>query len=293
MGFVETIPGTVSAPTGKLLYNDPIMSGGSLLLFDPTHSLGAFSGMPVDGAVLPNIAWDIAANILGAGNATTLGALAYKAAPTAGASIMERSGKGGLHGLYSTVTTGVAASQDNYLGIKLPPALRDYVWANLDHAFFVSVWMRVTRPEVASAAPQAPAYLAQSTAAYLFHTQSGNVSPMSGAARLGRRSASPILTAVASGQPVFMNVGVNGFTGTAPGTAPGVFFASGAHGPWANYNRPNPLGAILERAYVEDLTVSGRTYAQVDAIDTALQAAAHAAGGRWYGDTYTDPSTFP
>ena len=44
---------------------------------------------------------------------------------------------------------------------------------------------------------------------------------------------------------------------------------------------------------IEDLTVSGRTYAEVDALDYALYQAAFAADGRYHGDTNTDPSTLP
>jgi hypothetical protein len=42
------------------------------------------------------------------------------------------------------------------------------------------------------------------------------------------------------------------------------------------------------------LTVSGRTYAEVDAIDHALYTReVLTPGGRYYGDTYTDPATLP
>jgi len=39
--------------------------------------------------------------------------------------------------------------------------------------------------------------------------------------------------------------------------------------------------------YLEDLTVSGRTYADVDALDNALYTEAFGAGGAYSGDTYT------
>lgn len=52
--------------------------------------------------------------------------------------------------------------------------------------------------------------------------------------------------------------------------------------------------SIFYRAYIEDLTVSGRTYAEVDAIDYALYTKeVLTPGGRYYGDTYTDPATIP
>jgi hypothetical protein len=44
---------------------------------------------------------------------------------------------------------------------------------------------------------------------------------------------------------------------------------------------------ILYRFYLEDLTVSGRSYAEVDAIDYALWQTDFGAGGRFAGDTFT------
>lgn len=65
----------------------------------------------------------------------------------------------------------------------------------------------------------------------------------------------------------------------------------------------NPVGAsgyknnapsfVFYRTYLEDLTLSGRTYAQVSAADLALYNAAFGAGGRYAGDTFTDPATLP
>ena len=55
--------------------------------------------------------------------------------------------------------------------------------------------------------------------------------------------------------------------------------------------RGKPSRAVY-RMYIEDLTVSGRTYAQVDAIDYAqFTKDVLTVGGRYYGDTYTDPTT--
>jgi hypothetical protein len=43
--------------------------------------------------------------------------------------------------------------------------------------------------------------------------------------------------------------------------------------------------------YLEDLTVSGRTYQDVDALDLQAYNIAFGTGGRYYNDTYTDPAT--
>ncbi len=50
---------------------------------------------------------------------------------------------------------------------------------------------------------------------------------------------------------------------------------------------------VYYRFYLEDLTISGRTYAQVEALDKAVFDAAFAAGGRYNGDTWTSPTTLP
>lgn len=295
MGNVMTVPGVISTPSGKLLYNDPIMSRGSLFLFDPTHSLGEFSGVPANADVLPNIAWDTAAEILGSGDATSLGAVAFKSEGTPGAYLHERSGLGGLHGLYSEVTTG-GAGERNYFGVRTPIVLSQYLYSHRANDLFFSAWMRVTRKiGTTSASPQAPFYYAQSTAAYLFHSQSGyGINPTIASGNgLGARGGVNIQSA-AAGTPTIINVGTTALTGTDPGSWPGshAVAAAGAHGAWEGANKLHPLGAIIERVYIEDLTVSGRTYAEVDAIDLALHTQAHAAGGRWYGDTYTNPGSF-
>lgn len=48
---------------------------------------------------------------------------------------------------------------------------------------------------------------------------------------------------------------------------------------------------ILYRIYIEDLSLSGRTYEQVKAIDDAEFAKAFAAGGKFFDDTWNDPAT--
>lgn len=88
----------------------------------------------------------------------------------------------------------------------------------------------------------------------------------------------------------FTNTDINGVTGAPSTFQLGAGMLSSYTG--ATYrNKQNSV--ILYRAYIEDLTVSGRTYAEVDALDYALYQAAFAAGGRYFGDTYTDPVTLP
>ena len=48
---------------------------------------------------------------------------------------------------------------------------------------------------------------------------------------------------------------------------------------------------ILYRFYVEDLTISGRTFDDVSKIDTELHRKAFSEGGCFYNDVYTNPTT--
>lgn len=80
-------------------------------------------------------------------------------------------------------------------------------------------------------------------------------------------------------------IGTTGTTGSAVVDPTGA--GSGA-------NKDKAASWIFRRLYLEDLTVSGRTYDQVAAIDQALYTKeVLTAGGRYYGDTYTNPTTIP
>ncbi len=59
-------------------------------------------------------------------------------------------------------------------------------------------------------------------------------------------------------------------------------------------NKDKADSHIIYRVYLEDLTVSGRTHTDVDAIDYAYYTRqVLTAGGRYYGDTYTNPTSVP
>lgn len=87
-----------------------------------------------------------------------------------------------------------------------------------------------------------------------------------------------------------------GFTWGSSMTVSGIG-ATGATGtaiidPSSTSSNINKSGSwIFYRAYIEDLTVSGRTHAQVYAIDSALFNAAFSVGGRYYNDSFTDPAS--
>ncbi|RQS00227.1 hypothetical protein DIE02_27720 [Burkholderia sp. Bp8991] len=89
----------------------------------------------------------------------------------------------------------------------------------------------------------------------------------------------------------------NNFQGTPPsGTSSMIAVPFGFGQVASQYGdaaRNVDFSAILYRVFLEDLTVSGRTFAAVSALDQSLYNAAFTSGGRYNGDTYTSPSTLP
>ncbi len=291
MGTKITLPETFSATTGKLLLNDEILpASGALMLVDVGHSLGGLGavGVPADLTTVPNIAWDQAAAMVGSGTATTLGAIFNRFDGTN--FNLERTGKGGIHGYLSgNVSTSVG------LTIDMPALIKTYLAANTTADFYISAWDRVTR--VASSAsgvwPMFEGIQRNSSATsnYLGFfdsvTGDGALPPSGNPKRLGAR-----VTAKNSLGNTYRSIAADGWTGTAPTSASEIsdYLALwGAIGPYAGFFNGNtaPPSYILYRLYVENLTVSGRTWAQVDAIDYAMWQRDFGAGGRFAGDTFT------
>jgi hypothetical protein len=79
----------------------------------------------------------------------------------------------------------------------------------------------------------------------------------------------------------------NAWAGTPPPLVANFFYEVGHVGARVGDGTTPAMGpsVVDYRAYVEDLDLSGRTYAQVDNIDFGLYNKAFAVGGRLYGDT--------
>lgn len=255
---------------------------GALLLIDPAHPLTPWSvGIP---ATVPNLF----ADVLDTGAICTL---------TVGGDIndgvkgkVERTTRGALHVIVSKAETLAAGD-----GVKIvPPAdLVTYINANDDHDYYIEVWRRVTRATGADDSQ----YLNLS-GAYANGDGLGSVhsSFWQGSFELGAVADVPSRTVGAyctyKGQS-----GVGSPIGTWPGevavmlagAAPETINASliaTMNGDWES--------TVFMRVYIEDLTVSGRTYEEVSATGQALfSAAVLTSGGRYYGDGWTDPDTIP
>lgn len=309
-----TIPGADFSARGKKFAIDPILppAGGALLLLDFAHPANpaenGSSWLPASGTQsdFHNVAWAQAAAAVGSGTITThavkfdLGTGLSDAA----AGKMERTAKGGFH-MYSRKTTDVTTV---FANIYLNTLARDWLHARTGansteggHKLYVSAWHRLTRRAVtaidgANVSNNRPSvggqYSGTPSSNYNFYY--GDNAGNAGFDSSNIRSASMFTTPV--GGSLMANIGTRGFwAGTKPSGVPSLvsaYVGVGGIYSFAAANRRAAPDRILYRTYVEDLAVSGRTYAQVDAIDQALFAKEmNTVGGRFYNDTWTDPST--
>lgn len=194
--------------------------------------------------------------------------------------------KGGLHVASSrTQMTGSSV----YLSAILPGAIKNYIFANPGHEYFFSHWYYPTA-----------ALLAGFTGPYTFlgkNSGSGNFLASIYRTTSGTTTnfAIPVGTRNTVGMTVerFSNV----WRGTAlsnagPDFLPHLFTFGGPIGAFGpTYANNNAFSAVLYRLYLEDLTVSGRTFATVGGLDDLAYSYAFGAGGRFNGDSYTAPAT--
>lgn len=279
---------------------DKLETVGSLALLELAHSSNPFSGVPQAGDIIPNILWNqlSAARVAGGLAASTATTSAFKRTTANGSTASgndvsgktksERTTKGGLHAIISQ--TACTNSSDQVIVISGGADLASYIDAFPSHKYYVSIWDRLTRAALSSEPAESQISLSpSSTASYLYAMRSATILG-------GGEGTSQVPSNPATLGNRFRAAGITAATGT--GTAVCYPFAVGATGPYystgVNSYTNKAASRVLYRWYLEDLTVSGRTYAQVLAADYALYQQAFGVGGRYYDDTLpTDPSTIP
>jgi hypothetical protein len=249
--------------------------------------------VPSDGALFPNIAYDQAKVLIPAGNATTLGAT-YNEFGSFGSGLgKERTDKGGLH--IATRHNG-DLSNNVGAGIRVGTSIAQYIQDNPDNDYFFSIWNNITRPHVTvnSSVPAPVASIYNSSNAtsdnlFSINVKDGVVFP-SPNDRLGAYEHQDFSQSGAN----LHNVGISDFTGTAANisTLTVLWGAISAWGYFVSQSDDATPSSALYRIYLEDLTVSGRTYAEVHALDLALfTKEVLNTGGKYHNDTFTAPAT--
>lgn len=277
MGTLNIIPGaSFPASIPKIPLVDGLESSGSLLLVEPGHSSNPWYQMPVTRAEVPNLLRSTADKVTGKKTANPV--LTWAA--TDGKARVVRTRRGGVHIANNTAAAGY---NDCLFNVDMPNDVADYIAANYTHRYFASVWMHTTAPMDASLPKDTLAVLNMQTET-VFGIQFNN----SIGARYGLNVRTPFNFAEAVG-PYRLNAEMSGLKDMAPKVAPfmkqSVFQGGNRMLPGVS-NAGKTGSYVFYRTYLEDLTVSGRSYAQLEALDAALYAQAFGPGGRYYGDSY-------
>ncbi|MDY0891889.1 hypothetical protein [Frigoribacterium sp. CFBP9030] len=278
---------------------------GALLLVEPQSPYRPWGpGVPASGAAVPNVAGATASRLLNVAPSAVQPTVDYQGISSTSSTkgLLQRTGKGGMHAIMST--TVAPASGDGFR-VRVPTAILNYIATNPTNDIYVSLWGRITRLSEAALVWSAIALTASPSATNLLYAfgNDGNTFPTSSPPRLGARrdppnswrpSYNPNLTP----RPFILNAAFANNSGTIDATRGSKLFAVGAHGaanePFAGPSAASQqVSGALYRYYMEDLTVSGRTYAQVDKLDSDLYVKeVLTAGGRYFDDTYTQPGGY-
>lgn len=294
-GLRLTIPRPSLDTSAPRLYDDLLMSKGSLVLLEPGKTLNA-GQVPVVGNLFTNLAASTAELVTGvSGNKLDYTVYTERGFESTD-HIVERTSKGGLH--VAVQQDGPSNPNGAIWGLMGDEAFTSHFGKFPKHAYYVSAWTRPTRfsRKVAAGNNQNLIYIAAPNESA--GTMYGNVT-IAAVANNGESSMNSPLPV--SSVPRFM-----GRTAIAMelGKDHYIDYAFDIRDWVAPVNRvvnrirwqegSNTGGGgqswILYRYYIEDLTVSGRTYNEVSAIDKALYAKAFGIGGRYADDTYTSPT---
>jgi hypothetical protein len=275
--------GTVSAQaTLAALSNTQLLVNGSLVLFDPSDPVNPWVAL---GAAPPNLAATFADATIGGSSA-----LVYANTMVSPGGTVERSTKGGLHFIVSQ-TAGISAQ---LASVQRSSVMATYLLANPTHDMYLGVSFKNTR---LCGTPGQSTY-------YPYKVSKASTVSGDGYIAIGTQTSTGASIAVpTTSDPhriaVDLTTGPDGqvhatiattdaqagftttmHTGLIIGGAPSAGFVNQVQ------------SHLVWRYYLEDLTVSGRSYSQVYAIDHALHIKeVLTTGGRYYGDTYSNPAS--
>ena len=254
---------------------------GALLLVDPTHPYAPWGEVPfTNNTKLVNVASESMGELNAAESRPNI-VTGAGWANNGVVGLVNRTTKGGLHVMRPHVSPGVSGTR---FDVITGPAFASYANSNLEHSYFLAFWGRITRRWLPTTANVATHCGDDSglTKPSLF-TRYGPGRTTNPATTLGSYSEGANFTE----DPetfIYQDVAVAALTGT--------------QSYWnvlnSGYTSAARQGSshILYGMYLEDLTVSGRTYGQAHAAiyGKAVQDVL-TPGGRYYGDTWTDPAT--
>lgn len=260
---------------------DILLGAGTLISIEPGHPTNGWEGVPAHNTAVPNLAAAQCNALVGTGAAD----LTFQNEFTTAEGIVELSGKGGLH-VIKKQAGGQTAGRA--VRISMSTALRAYLAAHPTHDIYISWWGKRTRAGLPGSVIR---YIAKisGTGSGQF-TAAVGVNPIlapgagvpSDARRLG-------YTDNHGSDLYFIALASTGTSSDFGGTVHPNVFLDGLITSGDFAVSPSFLTYALT---VDVLTVSGRTFQQLEALDHALYTAmVRTPGGKYYDDTYTDPAT--
>lgn len=259
-----------------------LLTNGSLIFLDAKNVNNAtnFGDFNVE-----NLAFNNALQLIPNGNNNTLN-LILTGNP-GGNVLTELTSKNGFHGIY----TGTNGSGER----KFEPQsdLKTYLNNNANHDFFMSLSHRITRPIGESGTSTNATYsgLTKKDYACLWAFDAIQDLPPNGNALRKNFEKVGNDTSV---NLVYRSMQVGGGVYTtwipfADGFEHFPIWKVGDNSNWEVDKSKRRPCHILYQFYLEDLTVSGRTFEEVNNIMKTRHNKIHSEGGKYFGDTWTNP----
>lgn len=274
------------APT--LVSHDNIESEGSLFLWDAGKQ--RYNSIPSANDALPNLLFDFP---LASDKSFSI----YKgnSVSTDDYVQMQLSSKGGLHLIAAQNYPGEIENNACW-GVMANDILISYLANKImnNPNLYISFWTQGTRVsrnllgKFAVMAVNTKGNAANSS--FVLHSKNENASVSSNSESESKLAAASRDSAFLA--PNHYNMNIKGYLGDGVNDDSVLYIGNGIYGAWySGFSLNESPSYILYRVYIEDLAVSGRTYAEVKAIDDAEFNKAFAPGGRFYNDTWSDPTS--
>lgn len=274
MGYALRIPNVKFG-----IDNSDILTNGSLILIEPGSQENPWVGVPANGSSVPNLAGSQATSLIG----SNVQNITFERTMLPAEGIVERSGRGGLH-VAENWGSGVS---NHVVAINMLSAMRNYLDANQGHNMYLATWGRFTRAPDPSLPQVLHSSVTGATGTRLGVGQLPSSGALTGApgSTDARRLGFHVDNSQGLAYEAIAAQGVPSSGWSTPHAAPVLRL-----GPVGSAQVGKSAGYLLWWMYLEDLTVSGRTFAQVDAlVYSYYQQQVLSQTGKYYGDTYTSP----
>lgn len=292
------VPGVSTNPNLPKFYTHNLLTKGSLLLVELAHPDCQIQ--LIDNSVVPNLAKKTAMSLCAATEAQVSGL--FRLGSTGTSHVFEKTSSGALHGIVSPNRNNFTTHQ-NGGGITFQQSkILTYMKANPTNLFFIGFKGRVTRGAGENDTTMSPSVQANMFAVSGTSFSNDFLAVFQTNATLPTTPRSfavpnPLPSRAANNQARLDFVRYVNVNGQVNGAINNISLLDICFGRTTFGNNVYPSAFsnypswILHNIYIEDLTVSGKTFAETAAKYEAYHNASVAEGGAYYNETFTSPST--